>query len=159
MDGQLELGAPENHAWQRYFALTETGRVGIANSPWSSPGRELANLGHPNEIVFVSIEKIARTGDDRDKEVAAALVAHGRRSRRTPSHAPRGARLLGYDVSTPVPSFHSVLREPNLAKRGSELERLVNSNGLCDDVRNAEIVGVGERASVWLVAIRDPERI
>jgi hypothetical protein len=46
-------------------------------------------------------------------------------------------KFLGFDLSYPVPSFHSAIFQPGLHKRRPDLPCYLNSNGLFDDLKTA----------------------
>jgi hypothetical protein len=127
--------------WERYLDAQDDGLIGYDLNLAREIQRELEELGNHIDVVYADAiiipdadslhlpEKVAR---QREKSLTW-LRSHSERVGAPPAKF----GLLGLDVSSPIPSFHSALIQPGLISQDSELASELNEAGLVSELKLA----------------------
>jgi hypothetical protein len=153
------LQLEDNHlrnAWNEYLDTWENGRLGQHLSIAEQIRRQLDEVGESTEIIYADIAVAPRRQSfelpdplSRERERSLAWLIT-RSAEVEPS--PREFVPIGFDISTPIPSFHSVLVQPGLVRQDSDLAVRLNDFGLIaeDTEYAAELMNVANGSGYLL---------
>jgi hypothetical protein len=126
----------EDSLWDKYFEAKDTGDLHHNLSLARSLRDSFDRLGLRLEVVYVEITDIPPPSLATRPDIDWAYLVKWLKWR-TPFHerlagyAPDAQSLLGYDLSTPFPTFHSVICEPDLSDADyAKVHSTLNDNGL-----------------------------
>jgi hypothetical protein len=120
--------------WHRYWDVLYTADLHRDVSLATDLRDAFAHLGVALEVIYAEVgivrgqEKVS--ADEAVRNVWERLRHHHDRAGLRPANA----IPLGYDVSYPLPGFHSLLVQPGLLEHPESPDVDVNSMGLLDDV-------------------------
>lgn len=130
--------------WDRYWDAKDTRQLMVNLQLAQDLKREFCKEGIELEVVYAEIAMIPDNLDEYpsgklwSEEIALVLPhwrhIHDRLGERLPK-----LQFIGFDLSHPVPSFHSAIFQPGLHNTCPKLPDYLNSNGLFDDLNTASM--------------------
>lgn len=127
-------------AWSEYSDAVEEGRLGRDFALAQDICRELNAVGANLDVIFADVASLAGQPPNASEAVVAQRVRslEWLRTRSAEIPAPdRRLQPIGFDVSTPIPNFHSAIVQPGLIRQDSALAATLNDSGLFDDFDTA----------------------
>ena len=128
--------------WDAYWDAWESSSLRVDLRLIQKVRRDFLRYNLEFEIVFGEIAAVPKNlqafphGSLWERELQVAL-ARIRRTTQEPVSRPPQARFLGFDLSHPVPSFHSAIFQPGLHSVHPRLPDQLNMDGLFDDLNTA----------------------
>ena len=128
--------------WDRYWDATDSRQLNT-NLPLAQDlQREFRIEGIELEVVYSEIVMIPDNLDDYPHgnlwlEQLDFVLQHWRHVHNLSAARPENLDFLGFDLSHPVPSFHSAIFQPGLHKTHPRLPDHLNQVGLFEDVDTA----------------------
>ena len=120
--------------WHQYWDVLFTAELYRDTSIATDLRDQFAQFGVALEVIYAEVGVVQELeggfSDASFREAWDRLRRHGDRA----GLRPADAGLLGYDVSYPLPGFHSVLVQPGLLEQPNSPDLDVNDMGLLDDV-------------------------
>lgn len=117
--------------WHRYGDTLFTGELHRDQQLAVTLQREFAEEGSEFEVIYAEVIDVPGPPDTMlCDEGPSGTWDRLRRHHEAAAPRPGGALLLGYDVSYPLPSFHSVLLQPGLREKPDAPPLDVNDAGL-----------------------------
>jgi hypothetical protein len=139
----LYAGIPTNVAsfWTRYLDAWDDGSLSCDLDVAREAKDNLDKAAHPVEILFAEATVVPSSAATQISQGAAQYRSELFKwlefwSARVPV-APSEFVVLGYDVSTPIPDYHSALLRPGGAAQPSDLLDRLNEHGLVTDPGDA----------------------
>lgn len=121
--------------WHRYGDTLFTGELHRDQQLAVTLQREFAAEGAEFEVIYAEVVDVPRPPDSTlFDEGSRGTWDRLRRHHEGAPPCPDRALLLGYDVSYPLPSFHSALLQPGLREQPEAPHLDINSAGLLGDV-------------------------
>jgi hypothetical protein len=121
--------------WHRYADLLFTGELHADGQLAKDLRGEFAGEGLDFEVVYAEVLGLTQSeAETRDDKPAVGVCNRLRRHHERAARRPEGATLLGYDVSYPLPSFHSALFQPGFREKPNTPDLDLNSAGLLSDL-------------------------
>jgi hypothetical protein len=125
--------------WQRYSDLTYTGELHASQDAPRSLRGAFADEGIDFEVVYAEVAQMPPfEPEGAGQETSGPLLRRLRALHQQVASRPVGVQLLGYDVSHPLPSFHSFLFQPGLREEPEAPDLDINSAGLLDTIQQVE---------------------
>ncbi len=125
--------------WDQYWNAYDSTELNSNVQLAQTLHRKLATEGIDLDLIYAEISMVPHELDQYPsgkiwaRELARVLSVirkvHDRLGKR-----PDGVQLLGYDISHPVPSFHSAIFQPGLHERRPCIPEYLNSAGLLEDI-------------------------
>lgn len=130
---QLRVARPRlAEAWDAYWEAKDSKQLNVDPSVVREVKDMFVLAGWPKlEIVFAEIARFAE--QERSRSYYASVLEPWIPLHRRLSAAPQASRLLGYDLSYPVPSFHSAIYQPAIPN-GPDLRTSLNDAGLVSEL-------------------------
>jgi len=123
--------------WNEYLDAWEDGALSRDAAVASRLAGALSKVSDPVEVVYANIVRMppAHGADPAAEEHRARSLAwlHRRRGDVVPA-APTGFGSLGFDVSSVVPSYHSILVQPGPVSHDKLPSDGLNEHGLLNDL-------------------------
>jgi hypothetical protein len=138
--------------WQQYSDLTYTGQLHGSGHTTRALRDAFAAEGIDLEVIYAEVVLMPSVEMERvDQKARGLLLQRLRTLHQQVVSRPVGAQILGYDVSYPVPGFHSFLFQPGLREQPEAPNLDVNEAGLLSTVQEAgRIVAVANAmTSSW----------
>ncbi|MBN1771211.1 MAG: hypothetical protein JXB32_08130 [Deltaproteobacteria bacterium] len=128
--------------WDRYFSSEETGALYRELELALEFQREFAAQGITLEVIYADVVHIPRDLSQYPKEDVRTRSLQGCvptwvRMHRPPTERPEGLKSLGFDLSDPIPTFHSALYQPGLSRVAPSVRGDLNAAGLFADLGDA----------------------
>jgi hypothetical protein len=127
-------------AWNAYSDAVEEGRLGRDFALAQDICQELNAVGAKVDVIFADVESLPDEPPNASERVLAQRFRSLEWLRNRSAEIPvpdRRLQPIGFDVSTPVPNFHSAIAQPGLIRQDSALAANLNDSGLFDDFDTA----------------------
>jgi len=125
--------------WQRYADLYFTGELHASLQLAGGLRSEFADEGVDFEVVYAEVVLIPPLDTEGLRfEMSEEILPRLRKLHEQVTSRPVGSRMLGFDLSYPLPGFHSALFQPGLRDLPEAPHLDVNSAGLLSDIAQVE---------------------
>lgn len=125
--------------WQRYAEVTFTGELYASQSLATGLKTAFAEQGVGLEVIYAEVVKVPSSVTKELEPDVCERLRSRLRSLHTQVIAPHsGARMLGYDLSYPLPDFHSVLYQPGFQGEPETPRLDINTYGLFNNIEQLE---------------------
>ena len=138
--------------WQQYSDLTYTGQLHGSPHATKFLRNAFAAEGIDLEVIYAEVVLMPSLEmEGVDQKARGLLLKRLHTFHQQVASRPVGAQMLGYDVSYPVPGFHSFLFQPGLREQPEAPHLDINGAGLLSTVQQAgQIVAVANAmTSSW----------
>jgi len=135
-DPTLPQTASAGRVWARYLNADEGGLVAADLDLARSLATQLAQVGEPTEVIYaeVTVPPPSTLGESKaDRQRADSLAWLASRCAKVPAPSEE-FEPIGFDVATPLPTFHSALYQPGLVRKDARFVANLNQSGLVDDI-------------------------
>jgi hypothetical protein len=130
-----------NRLWDSYWAASSEGRLNVEARLASQLKQQFESEGINFEIVYSEILRIPNFDGCPHKslwsENLTSVLSHRQAVHERLVCRPENIEFLGFDISHPVPTFHSAILQPGLDSRHPSLPQRLNTHGLLDTIEEA----------------------
>jgi len=137
---QHQSGASEVWSlWASYWEAESTGTISVDRSTALDFQERFRALGMNIETIFCELVQYPsiRGHDElsahQQQRLHDAFTKYEHVQRQLPNR-PAGLEFLGYDLSYPLPTFHSIIRQPAIMNSNVVIPTMLNNSGLIADL-------------------------
>lgn len=127
--------------WDTYWAANSEGEINVDVGLASQLQQQFETEGLNFEIVYSEIVEIPNfEGSPHEglwSENLKTVLMHRQAVHDRLGSRPENIEFLGFDISHPVPTFHSAILQPGLDRKHPSLPQELNSHGLVDTIETA----------------------
>ncbi len=144
-DYDPETASDTSSPWGRYYAALDSMELHFDRRTLERAAGGLEAIGVQVEATYVEVLAVGDIPSDCGvaaiwSEQLADVWKHWDVVHRGFSCAPQGITPMGFDVSIPVPTWHSALIHPGLDRLRPSFPSTLNVNGLCSSVSDAIVL-------------------
>lgn len=127
--------------WDTYWAAHSEGRINVDLRLASQLQRQFESEGIDFEIVYSEIVEVPNLGGYPNEslwsENLKTVLGHRQDVHDRLGSRPENIEFFGFDISHPVPTFHSAILQPGLDRKHPSLAQELNTHGLVDTIEAA----------------------